>query len=95
MLKKTGNRGLKMELWNGTRPRYLMDILDYNENTTGYWSQWIDSMPQKFEHEFNSFTTRSRGFFVPPTSSNYTLFLNCDDRCKLFFSYSSRPEDKV
>ncbi len=84
-----------MEVWNDTRPRYLTDIRGYNENTTGYWAQWVDSMPHVFEVDFNYFSSRSRGFFVPPATANYTIYLHCDDRCELYLSNSSRPEDKV
>uniref|UniRef100_A0AAQ5X4Y6 Polycystic kidney and hepatic disease 1 (autosomal recessive)-like 1 n=1 Tax=Amphiprion ocellaris TaxID=80972 RepID=A0AAQ5X4Y6_AMPOC len=90
-----GGRGLKMEVWNQTRPRHLTDIWSYNESTSGYWTQWVDSMPQIFPLELDYFTTRTRGFLVPPTSGNYRIYLNCDDRCELYMSNSSRPEDKV
>ncbi|XP_037651430.1 PKHD1 like 1, tandem duplicate 1 [Sebastes umbrosus] len=88
-----GGRGLKMEVWNDTRPRFLTDIWTYNENTTGYWTEWIDSMPHIFD--LNYFSSRSRGFFEPPASANYTIYLHCDDRCELYLSNSSRPEDKA
>nr|XP_061786823.1 fibrocystin-L-like [Nerophis lumbriciformis] len=90
-----GGRGLKMELWNNTRSRDLSDIQSYNESKEGYWSQWIDSMPHNFPNELHDLSTRTRGFFVPPASGNYTIYLNCDDKCQLYFSNSSRPEDKV
>ncbi|XP_044191170.1 PKHD1 like 1, tandem duplicate 1 [Thunnus albacares] len=90
-----GGRGLKMEVWNDTRPHALTDIWSYNDNTTGYWSQWVDHMPYDFDHELDSFSTRSRGFFVPPDSGNYRIYLQCDDRCELYLSNTSRPEDKV
>uniref|UniRef100_A0A3B4U1D6 PKHD1 like 1, tandem duplicate 2 n=1 Tax=Seriola dumerili TaxID=41447 RepID=A0A3B4U1D6_SERDU len=90
-----GGRGLKMEVWNNTRPRYLTDIWNYDDNTTGYWWHWIDSMPHRFNYSLDLFTSRSRGFFVPPASGNYTIYLHCDDRCELYLSNSSRPEDKV
>ncbi|KAA8586227.1 hypothetical protein FQN60_007796, partial [Etheostoma spectabile] len=90
-----GGRGLKMEVWNQTRPRYLTDIWSYNVNTTGYWTQWIDSMPHVFALEIDYFSSRSSGFLVPPASANYTIYLHCDDRCELYLSNSSRPEDKV
>lgn len=89
-----GGRGIKTEVWNITKPRYLNDIYNYNENTTGYWTNWIDSLPYVFP-DIAYFSGRSKGFFVPPTSSNYTIYLNCDDRCDLYLSNSSRPEDKV
>uniref|UniRef100_A0A3Q1GNU6 PA14 domain-containing protein n=1 Tax=Acanthochromis polyacanthus TaxID=80966 RepID=A0A3Q1GNU6_9TELE len=87
-------RGLKMEIWNQTRPRHLTDIWSYNESTSGYWTKWVDSMPQIFPPELNYFSTRTRGFLVPPTSGNYRIYLNCDDRCELYMSNSSRPESK-
>lgn len=90
-----GGRGLKVEAWNNTRPRYLTDIRSYNKNTTGYWSQLIDSLPHTFPREIEYFTSRTRGFLVPPASGNYTIYLHCDDRCELYLSNSSRPEDQV
>ncbi|RVE66721.1 hypothetical protein OJAV_G00110370 [Oryzias javanicus] len=90
-----GDRGLKMEAWNDTRPRYLTDIRSYNENTTGYWSHVIDSLPHTFPREIEYFSSRTRGFLVPPASGNYTIYLLCDDRCELYLSNSSRPEDQV
>uniref|UniRef100_A0A3Q2VVI1 PKHD1 like 1, tandem duplicate 2 n=1 Tax=Haplochromis burtoni TaxID=8153 RepID=A0A3Q2VVI1_HAPBU len=90
-----GGRGLKMEVWNNSRPSSLSNIWSYNRNTTGYWSQWIDSMPYVFPREMDYFTTRFTGFFVPPATGNYTIYLNCDDRCDLYLSNSSRPENKV
>uniref|UniRef100_A0A8D0AJK6 PKHD1 like 1 n=1 Tax=Sander lucioperca TaxID=283035 RepID=A0A8D0AJK6_SANLU len=90
-----GGRGLKMEVWNETRPKYVTDIWSYNKNTTGYWTQWIDSMPHIFALEIDYFSSRSSGFLVPPASANYTIYLNCDDRCELYLSNSSRPEDKM
>ncbi|XP_045915057.1 PKHD1 like 1, tandem duplicate 1 [Micropterus dolomieu] len=90
-----GGRGLKMEVWNNTNPRYLTDIRSYKTSTNGYWTQWIDSMPQVFAVPFNYFSSRYRGFFVPPASANYTIYLHCDDRCDLYLSNSSRPEYMV
>ncbi|GLD59380.1 fibrocystin-L [Lates japonicus] len=90
-----GGRGLKMEVWNDTRPRYLTNIWDYHENMTGYWTQWVDTLPHVFAQEIEYFSMRSRGFFVPPATTNYTIYLNCDDRCELYLSKSSRPEDKA
>ncbi|XP_069372727.1 PKHD1 like 1, tandem duplicate 1 [Paralichthys olivaceus] len=90
-----GSRGFKTEVWNNTRPRYLTDIWNYNENTTGYWSRWIDSMQHDFPTTLTNFCSRSRGFIVPPTTGNYRITIQCDDRCELYFGNSSRPEDKV
>lgn len=92
---RPGSRGLKVEGWNDTRPRYLSNIRDLNENSTGYWSEWIDSFRHTYVKDHDYFCTHTRGFFVPPSSGNYNMYLHCDDRCELFMSNSSRPEDKV
>ncbi|XP_042362122.1 fibrocystin-L-like [Plectropomus leopardus] len=90
-----GGRGMKMELWNETSPRTLPDIWSYNQNTTGYWTQWVDTTPHVFDFKLDRFSSRTSGFFVPPTSTNYIMYLHCDDRCELYLSNSSRPEHKV
>ena len=90
-----GGRGWVRQVWNDSRPRYLADILAYNTSKDGYWSEWVDSMPYSSGVEEEEYGSRLRGFFVPPTSADYTLYLLCDDRCDLFFSNSTRPEDKV
>ncbi|KAM4540003.1 PKHD1 like 1, tandem duplicate 1 [Odontesthes bonariensis] len=90
-----GSRGLKMEVWNGTRPRYVSDIWSYTDNTTGYWWQWVDSLPHTFPIDFNDFSTRTTGFLVPPSTGNFTVYLHCDDKCELYLSNSSRPEHKA
>ncbi|XP_026156055.1 fibrocystin-L-like [Mastacembelus armatus] len=90
-----GGRGLKMEVWNNTWPSSLTDIWRYSKNSTGYWTQWIDTMPYSLPPELIYGTSRSRGFFVPPVSDNYTLNFNCYGRCELYISNSSLPEHKV
>lgn len=84
-----------MKLWNNTRPHDLTDIWGYNEKTKGYWSQWVDSTPYTFPNEYDWFTTKTTGFLVAPSSGKYILHLDCDDRCELYLSNSSRPEYKV
>uniref|UniRef100_A0A3Q3X6F5 Uncharacterized protein n=1 Tax=Mola mola TaxID=94237 RepID=A0A3Q3X6F5_MOLML len=88
-----GGRGLKTEAWNDTRPSVLSDIFSYNQTKPGYWTQWTDSMPLVFPNEIDYFTSRSRGFLVPPDTDNYRIYLLCDDRCELYLSNSSSPED--
>ncbi|XP_062266639.1 PKHD1 like 1, tandem duplicate 1 [Platichthys flesus] len=87
-------RGFKLEVWNNTRTSVLTDIWTYNENTTGYWSQWIDSLQHGFPSAFN-FCSRLRGVIVPPATGNFKITMQCDDSCELYFSNSDRPEDKV
>ncbi|XP_043994771.1 fibrocystin-L-like isoform X2 [Gambusia affinis] len=90
-----GGRGLKMDLWSNKLPRSLDEIWSYNQNTSGYRSQWIDFLPHVFPMEDDLFASRTRGFLVPPLSGNFNIYLHCDDRCDLYLSNSSRPEDKV
>ncbi|XP_068603731.1 PKHD1 like 1, tandem duplicate 1 [Brachionichthys hirsutus] len=68
-----GGRGMKMEIWNNTQPSNLEEIFNYNENTVGYWQQWIGSLPGNHP-EMDFSTSRSRGFFVPAVSANYTIY---------------------
>ena len=81
-------------MWNGTRPRHLSDIRSYNTSKDGYWSEWVDSMPYATADQPRH-SSRLQGYFVAPASGDYTLYMQCDDRCALFFSNSTRPEDKV
>lgn len=89
-----GGRGLKTEAWNNTKPGSLSEISTYNSSKPGYMALWTD-MPHIFSSDLPYFASRTRGFLVPPASDNYTLYLQCDDRCELYFSNTSRPEDKV
>lgn len=84
-----------MDLWSNKLPRSLDEIWSYNQNTSGYRSQWIDFLPHVFPMEDDLFASRTRGFLVPPLSGNFNIYLHCDDRCDLYLSNSSRPEDKV
>uniref|UniRef100_A0A3B3YQD0 PA14 domain-containing protein n=1 Tax=Poecilia mexicana TaxID=48701 RepID=A0A3B3YQD0_9TELE len=90
-----GGRGLKMDVWSDKRPRSLDEIWSYNQNTSGYRSQWIDTLPHVFPREDDLFASRTRGFLISPLSGNFNIYLHCDDRCDLYLSNSSRPEDKV
>ncbi|CAF94002.1 unnamed protein product, partial [Tetraodon nigroviridis] len=93
--KKTVYPGLKIEAWNDTRSNQLSDVFSFNESRPGYWTEWTDILPKIFLFDFQYFSTRSRGFFVPPESGNYMLYIHCDDRCELYLSNSSLPEHKV
>uniref|UniRef100_A0A3P9PH78 PKHD1 like 1, tandem duplicate 2 n=1 Tax=Poecilia reticulata TaxID=8081 RepID=A0A3P9PH78_POERE len=90
-----GGRGLKVDVWTDKRPRSLDEIWSYNQNTSGYRAQWIDALPHVFPREDELFASRTSGFLVPPLSGNFNIYLHCDDRCDLYLSNSSRPEDKV
>ncbi|XP_041664378.1 fibrocystin-L-like [Cheilinus undulatus] len=90
-----GGRGLKMEVWNDTRPSSLSDISDLSKNTTKYWTKWVSEMPQLFEKDDDYFVTLTSGFFAPQSTCNYKFTIDCDDRCELYLSNTTYPEDKV
>ncbi|KAK0131722.1 Fibrocystin-L [Merluccius polli] len=90
-----GGRGMILEMWNDTNPRYLEDVLMYNASKDGYWSKWVDATTHTADRSHVTYTSRFRGFFVPPASANYNLFVHCDDRCNLYLSNSTDPEHKV
>ncbi|CAL8293184.1 unnamed protein product [Merluccius merluccius] len=90
-----GGRGGILEMWNDTNPRSLEDVLMYNASKDGYWSKWVDATTHTADRSHVTYTSRFRGFFVPPASANYNLFVHCDDRCNLYLSNSTDPEHKV
>ncbi|XP_075995316.1 PKHD1 like 1, tandem duplicate 1 [Genypterus blacodes] len=97
-MKKTGyagSRGLKLDIWNDTKPGRLDEIYGYNKSHDNYWSVWMDSMPFEFTDKIDFFSAKTSGFFRPPKTGQYVIYLNCDDKCDLYMSNSSRPEDKV
>ncbi|KAM6974364.1 PKHD1 like 1, tandem duplicate 1, partial [Tautogolabrus adspersus] len=90
-----GGRGLKIETWNNSRPKSLDEIFTYDEHTPGYQSKWLKDFPTVFNRGWDYFTSRVSGFLAPKFSGNYSLFIECDDRCELHLSNISSPEDKV
>ncbi|CAL8373451.1 unnamed protein product [Boreogadus saida] len=90
-----GGRGWVRQVWNATWPWDLSVILTYTTSKDGYWSEWRDSLPYSSGFQDQTYCSRLRGFLVAPTSGDYTLYLKCDGLCDLYFSNSTRPEDKV
>ncbi|XP_013209363.1 fibrocystin-L [Microtus ochrogaster] len=91
-----GGRGLKMEVWNNSRPVHLEEILEYNEHTPGYLgASWIDSASYVWPMEQDTFVARISGFLVPPDSDVYRFYIKGDDRYAIYFSLTGHPEDKV
>ncbi|KAL1767893.1 fibrocystin-L isoform X2 [Sigmodon hispidus] len=90
-----GGRGLKIEVWNNSRPVHLEDILEYNEHTSGYMgASWIDSASYVWPMEQDTFVARFSGFLVPPDSDFYRFYIRGDDRYAIYFSQTGSPEDK-
>uniref|UniRef100_A0A6I8N1M6 Fibrocystin-L n=1 Tax=Ornithorhynchus anatinus TaxID=9258 RepID=A0A6I8N1M6_ORNAN len=91
-----GGRGLKLEVWNNSRPAHLEEVLGYNESTPGYMgTTWVDSASHFWPVEQERFVARLSGFLVAPDSDSYRFYIKGDDRYALYFSQTGDPEDKV
>ncbi|KAK2095397.1 Fibrocystin-L [Saguinus oedipus] len=91
-----GGRGLKLEVWNNSRPVHLEEILEYNEKTPGYTgASWVDSASYIWPMEQDTFVARFSGFLVAPDSDVYRFYIRGDDRYAIYFSQTGIPEDKV
>uniref|UniRef100_A0A8C6RMA5 Fibrocystin-L n=1 Tax=Nannospalax galili TaxID=1026970 RepID=A0A8C6RMA5_NANGA len=91
-----GGRGLKLEMWNNSRPAHLEEILHYNEHTPGYMgASWVDSTFYIWPMEQDTFVARFSGFLVAPDSDVYRFYIRGDDHYALYFSQTGHPEDKV
>uniref|UniRef100_A0A4X1TE87 PA14 domain-containing protein n=1 Tax=Sus scrofa TaxID=9823 RepID=A0A4X1TE87_PIG len=90
-----GGRGLKLEVWNNSRPLHLEEILEYNEKTPGYMgASWVDSASYVWPVEQDTFVARFSGFLVAPDSDVYRFYIKGDDRYAIYFSQTGLPEDK-
>ncbi|KAM7075182.1 fibrocystin-L isoform 3-T3 [Molossus nigricans] len=91
-----GGRGLKLEVWNNSRPVHLEEILEYNEKTPGYMgASWVDSVSYIWPMEQDTFVARFSGFLVAPESDVYRFYIKGDDRYAIYFSQTGLPEDKM
>nr|XP_014351910.1 PREDICTED: fibrocystin-L [Latimeria chalumnae] len=91
-----GGRGLKLEVWNNSRPNQLDMVLTYNENSSGYQGvSWVDTTSYRWPVELDTFVARLSGFIVVPETDNYRFYIKGDDRFALYFSETGHPEDKI
>ncbi|XP_051826954.1 fibrocystin-L [Antechinus flavipes] len=91
-----GGRGLKLEVWNNSRPTHLEEILEYNESTQGYMGDtWVDTASYVWPMEQDMFAARFSGFLVAPNSDSYRFYIKGDDRYAVYFSPTGNPEEKV
>ncbi|XP_004640150.1 fibrocystin-L [Octodon degus] len=91
-----GGRGLRLEVWNGSQPARLEDILGFDETTPGYMgAAWVDSASYSWPMEHDTFVARFSGFLVAPDSDVYRFHIRGDDRYAIYFSQTGLPEDKV
>ncbi|XP_077349351.1 fibrocystin-L [Lithobates pipiens] len=89
-----GNRGMKMERWNGSFN--LNNILNLNESSTGYvGTTWIDGASQSWPTETSPFIARLTGFLVPPETDYYNLYIKGDDNYMLYFNETGDAAGKM
>lgn len=92
----TGNRGLNYEHFNQTRFGFsdLTNLLNLYSNASDYSTSVIDHFYFQ-EDGWDSYSTRTHGYFVPPHTGDYTLHIKSDDEAILFFSMDEDPANKV
>ncbi|XP_063041153.1 fibrocystin-L-like [Engraulis encrasicolus] len=89
-----GGRGVKMELWNVSRPSKVEDILGYDSSMADYSLHWLDTLRHFYPREISHFASKLSGFFVPMDTDRYRFYIKGDDRYQLYLSLTGRPEDK-
>lgn len=92
----TGNRGLNYEHFNQTRFGFsdLTNLWNLYSNASDYSTSVIDHFYFQ-EDGWDSYSTRTHGYFVPPHTGDYTLHIKSDDEAILFFSMDEDPANKV
>ena len=84
-----GSRGVGMESWDasGGEPADL-DAVTADSSTSLADFSWADTSVPKY-------VTRTAGFFIPPTDSDYQLRLIANAEAVVYLSTSESPADKV
>ncbi|XP_040210792.1 fibrocystin-L-like [Rana temporaria] len=89
-----GNRGMKMERWNGSFS--LNNALNFNKSSAGYFgTTWLDGASKSWPTETSPFIARLTGFLVPPETDYYNLYIRGDDNYMLYFNETGDPARKV
>jgi hypothetical protein len=86
---------MKLELWNRTSYVYdsLSSVATLTEEDEGYIGIWNDTSGYKSWDGY--WVARMSGFFVPPKSGVYTLYIIIDDVGELYFSKTGDAAHKV
>ena len=76
-----------------------MDSTFKSDSSEGYIRQirtdFAASPKDDFTKVQDRFTSRVRGYFVPPSSDFYRFLIRSDDNSLLYFSNTTSPKDKV
>ena len=82
------------EVWTNTKPSSVSAVGNLKPTAQDYQSEAIPEASAA-TGESTSFSSRLRGFFVPPSDNNYTFFIQADDIAELYLSLSSSAVAKV
>jgi hypothetical protein len=87
---------LNYEHFNQTRFGFsdLTNLWNLYSNASDYSTSVIDHFYFQ-EDGWDSYSTRTHGYFVPPHTGDYTLHIKSDDEAILFFSMDEDPANKV
>ncbi|XP_035677198.1 fibrocystin-L-like [Branchiostoma floridae] len=93
-----GNRGLLYEIWTKTFTSDVRDVTKLPSTSGDYKSFFAPEAanpPKAVTGEWNRYSFRLSGFFVPPVTAEYTFWIYSDDQSVLSLSDSDRKENKV
>lgn len=79
---------MSIEIWNNTGFNNLERIDGYTPDSSGYWrttapSGSVNFVPLMPSNDKDFHSSRTRTFFIPPYSSNYTFYIRGDDKALL------------
>ena len=86
------------EVWTRTKPASVSEVAGLNSSARDYQSEVTMESRSPTKPSFGektSFSSRLRGFFVPPSDNNYTFYIRANDQADLFFSATGSTNTKV
>ncbi|XP_048585401.1 fibrocystin-L isoform X2 [Nematostella vectensis] len=92
-----GARGILREVWTSTKAPGLSSVAGLSLSAIDYHSEVLTEASSPSRPSFGestSYSSRLRGFFVPPSDNNYVFYIRADDKADLYLSMTHRPEDK-
>ncbi|XP_078678326.1 fibrocystin-like [Branchiostoma floridae x Branchiostoma belcheri] len=93
-----GNRGLLYEVWTETFTSDVRDVTRFSSTSEDYQSFFAREAanpPKSVTGDWNRYSFRLSGFFVPPVTADYTFWIYSDDHSVLYLSDSDSRENKV
>ena len=87
----TGNRGIVAETWNITYGQTAEQILALTDPDM---VDWVDHLHMSAQRQ-DFYTTRMKGYFIPPSDNDYRFYVRADHDVFLWFSPTQDPADMV